>query len=107
MFCFSDPDKELEMKEFFELFTLDVILNCLFGIESNPWNEPNFELISAFQNSENYGILTHLKNNVAFWFLPENLRRFVKVSVLAEDSINIAANIIRNAREYRLANNQR
>ncbi|XP_044743209.1 probable cytochrome P450 6a13 [Chrysoperla carnea] len=103
----KNPDKEIEMKEFCELFSLDVISNCLFGIDINPWKESNFELIHAFHNCENLSILRHLKNNAAYWFLPENLRRFVKLSVLAEDSAYFAANIIRNIRDLRLTNNQR
>ncbi|XP_044733507.1 cytochrome P450 6k1-like [Chrysoperla carnea] len=103
----ENPDKEIEMKQLFGIFTLDVLTNCIFGIDSNPWKELNSELIAAFYDCENYSILTHLKMNAAYWFFPENLRRFLKVSVLADDSVYFAANIIRNAREYRLTNNQR
>ncbi|XP_044743208.1 probable cytochrome P450 6a13 [Chrysoperla carnea] len=103
----KNPDEELEMKQFFGLFTLDVISNCAFGIESNPWKETDPELITAFRNFDSMTTLTRMRLLASLVLMPHYFRRFVTIWIFNKKTAYFIANIIRNTREYRLKNNQR
>jgi cytochrome P450 len=61
---YSNDKKELEMKEFFGRFTLDVIASTAFGVQCNSLENPDAEFVKKMSKFNEMKIITRL----AFFF---------------------------------------
>ncbi|VVC43814.1 Hypothetical protein CINCED_3A007845 [Cinara cedri] len=97
---------ELEMKDFFGKFTLDVIATCAFGVESNSLTDVTGGFASRVSKFATLSITKRLSLYIIILFLP-GLARFVPLSFFNMKVIYFLANVIKEAKSYRMSTGQK
>jgi hypothetical protein len=65
---------ELEMKEFFGRFTMDVIANCAFGVQCNSLKDPEAEFVRIAANFDQISLLSRILIFFVIFFVPQCAR---------------------------------
>ncbi|XP_050439348.1 cytochrome P450 6k1-like [Adelges cooleyi] len=97
---------DLEMKDFFGKFTLDVIATCAFGVESNSLTDVSGGFASRVSNFASLSIFKRLSLYIILLFLP-GIARFVPLSFFNMEVIYFCANVIKDAKHYRHTTGQK
>lgn len=91
---------ELEMKDFFGKFTLDVIATCAFGVESNSLTDVSGGFASRVSKFASLSITKRLSLYIILLFMPA-IARFVPLSFFNMEVIHFLANVIKEAKKCR------
>lgn len=97
---------ELEMKDFFGKFTLDVIATCAFGVESNSMTDVTGGFASRVSKFASLSIMKRLSLYIILLFMP-GIARFVPLSFFNMEVIHFLANVIKDAKNFRKSTGQR
>ncbi|XP_050530773.1 cytochrome P450 6k1-like isoform X2 [Daktulosphaira vitifoliae] len=97
---------ELEMKDFFGKFTLDVIATCAFGVESNSLREASGGFASRVSKFASLSIFKRLLLYIILLFVP-GIARFVPLSFFNMEVIYFLANVIKDAKTHRHVTGQK
>lgn len=94
------------MKDFFGKFTLDVIATCAFGVESNSLTDVTGGFASRVSKFATLSITKRLSLYIILLFLP-GLARFVPLSFFNMEVIYFLANVIKEAKSFRMSTGQK
>jgi hypothetical protein len=72
---------ELEMKTFFERFTLDVIASCAFGIQCNSLKDPDDEFVKMASQFNDISFFNRILVLFVILLIPQ-FSHFFKLNVL-------------------------
>lgn len=97
---------ELEMKEFFSKFTLDVIATCAFGMESNSLKDVDGGFASRVSKFASLSILKRLSLYIVLLFM-SGIARYIPLSFFNMEVIDFLANVIKDAKKYRKSTGQK
>lgn len=97
---------ELEMKDFFGKFTLDVIATCAFGVESNSMTDVDGGFASRVSKFASLSIIKRLSLYIILLFMPA-VARFVPLSFFNMEVIHFLANVIKEAKKCRQSTGQK
>lgn len=93
----------LNLKEILSCFTMDVIVSCVFGLQSNIFNNPDTEFRKygkqVFAGSLRIKLYTFVK------FVLPSLGKLIHVKKLSAELENFFINVIRDVMSYRKNNN--
>lgn len=103
----ENPDEELNLKQFFGLFTLDVISSCAFGLECNSWQESSSPFVKAMQNFDYMSKFIRIRLLLCLMLVPKIFRKYITLWIFNKDTCYFIAEIIRKTRNYRITNNVR
>ncbi|XP_026818760.1 cytochrome P450 6k1-like isoform X2 [Rhopalosiphum maidis] len=102
----SEQGYDLEMKDFFGKFTLDVIATCAFGVESNSLKDENGGFASRVSKFASLSIMKRLSLYIVLLFMP-GIARFVPLSFFNMEVIHFLANVIKEAKKCRQSTGQK
>lgn len=97
---------QLEMKDFFGKFTLDVIATCAFGVESNSMTDVNDSFASRVSKFASLSIMKRLSLYIILLFMP-GIARFVPLSFFNMEVIDFLAKVIKEAKKCRKITGQK
>lgn len=97
---------ELEMKDFFGKFTLDVIATCAFGMESNSMADEDGGFASRVSKFASLNIMKRLSLYIILLFMP-GIARFVPLSFFNMEVIYFLADVIKESKTLRQTTGQK
>lgn len=100
--CFLDGC-DLEMKDFFGRFTLDVIASCAFGVQCDSLQSPNAEFATLAAKFSDVPVAERALIFFVLLFCPQ-LARFLPLSFLNRDVTNFLEKVVRDSKSQRVKN---
>lgn len=91
---------ELEMKAFFERFTLDVIATCAFGVQCNSLKDPDNEFVKIAARFNDVTFFDRILVLFVLLLIPQ-FSRFFRLSVMNKQVLEFLANVVKNTKEHR------
>lgn len=91
---------ELEMKSFFERFTLDVIATCAFGIECNSLKDPDCEFVKIASRFNDISIFDRILILFVVLLVPQFAHLF-RLRLFNGQVTEFLVNVVKKTKEYR------
>jgi len=91
---------ELEMKAFFERFTLEVIATCAFGIQCNSLKDPDNEFVKIAARFNEITFFDRILVLFVILFVPQ-FAHFFRLNVLNRQVLEFLTNVVKKTKEYR------
>ncbi|KAF4519270.1 hypothetical protein B566_EDAN002159 [Ephemera danica] len=94
--------KDIEMKNFFGRFTLDVIASCAFGIQCDSLANPDAELVQVISRFNDIGLLNQLAIFLSVVVLDSvKLAKLFNVSFMNKDTTTYLSNLVLSSKAQR------
>lgn len=94
---------EMEMKDFFGRFTLDVIASCAFGVQCDSLQTPDAEFATFAGKFNDVPIYERLMIFCILLFCPQ-LARFFPLSFMNRKVLSFLESVVRDTKEQRIKN---
>ncbi|XP_069683719.1 cytochrome P450 9e2-like [Periplaneta americana] len=91
---------ELEMKELFGRFTLDLIASCAFGVQCDSLKDPEAEFVRIAGTYNDISLLQRIFIYLVFLFVPQ-YAHFFPVKTFNPKCVDFLANVVKETKQYR------
>ncbi|PSN47000.1 hypothetical protein C0J52_15328 [Blattella germanica] len=99
-------EHELEMKEFFGRFTLDVIGSCAFGVECSSLKDKEAEFVNMASRFNDISFLSRIFIFIIVLFVPQ-FARFFPLNFFNKEALLFLVDVVKKTKEYRRAHKDR
>ncbi|XP_069683724.1 cytochrome P450 9e2-like [Periplaneta americana] len=91
---------ELEMKELFGRFTLDVIASCAFGVQCDSLKDPEAEFVKIAATFNDISLPQRILIFFVILFVPQ-FARFFPLNFLNKKAVTFLVDVVKKTKEYR------
>uniref|UniRef100_A0A1B6CG14 Cytochrome P450 n=1 Tax=Clastoptera arizonana TaxID=38151 RepID=A0A1B6CG14_9HEMI len=91
---------DIQIKDFFGRFTMDVIASCAFGVHCDSFKEADSQFVKTISAFSDISLIQRMALLAVLLFFPK-LSKFLKLSFFNMDSIEFLVQVIKDAKKYR------
>ncbi|KAK7870555.1 hypothetical protein R5R35_009070 [Gryllus longicercus] len=92
---------ELEMKELFGRFTMDVIASCAFGVQCNSLKQPDAEFASTAARFNDISLAKRILLFLVLFLVPPFFFKYITLSFFNNEVMDFLASVVQDTRKTR------